>query len=71
MLRLKVEFRDSDYDVFDNAILIPRQLTEREAAVLLSCLSLTFYRGVWGNISDADWDALNGELAVISGKLQT
>lgn len=61
--RILLELMRADFD--DYAVFPPVavMVTERQAAFLwaLSCLLLE--RPIWGEMTDSEWDALEGELS--------
>ena len=52
-VRLTIEFTSSDYDIFTGgSIGVP--ITERQGAIITSCLFLCYDRDAWEEMTDAE-----------------
>ena len=63
-IRPTIEFVRANYDDFTGGA-IGTPVSEKQAAIITSCLFLCYEKDAWDDMSDADWDILEQELADI------
>ena len=71
MIKTYTQFDQSDYTAFDDTSTAAINLTEREAAYLLSLTDLLTIREAWDTMTDAEWDTLESELSDLIERIQS
>lgn len=67
--RLLISLESTDYVIYDDVVRLPRRLTDRETAIILSLFLIANYRQVWEELTDVEWDTLSDDLARIENRL--
>lgn len=68
-IRVTLEFDYDDYSSLDDTTGFPLALTQREAAIAASILSLLEYREAW-DATDSEFDAISATIALLIESVQ-